>query len=182
MPASGRRGTARAGGPPRTTEGRRERRRAPRPGLTAFIVHCTIACHGFVKRRLKGVNVMWIQGHSNEQLALTRRARRLRAEALAALARRVGGRLCRSARLALAALQRERERRGARAALHALDDRLLADIGLDRGTIDAAVDGLVTRRVPAAAPVPLSARVTRAGGDSAAANAPAAEKIAGSAA
>jgi uncharacterized protein YjiS (DUF1127 family) len=52
-------------------------------------------------------------------------------------------------------LARRSERRRARGQLAALDDRLLADIGLRRGDIALAVDGLladprVRRRVPAA--------------------------------
>lgn len=56
----------------------------------------------------------------------------------------------------LAPIERRQQRRRAVAHLAALDDRLLADIGLRRGDIELAVDGRladprVTRRRPAAA-------------------------------
>ena len=44
-------------------------------------------------------------------------------------------------RAALASLQRWRRLRADLRALQALDDRMLSDIGLDRGRLDAAVSG-----------------------------------------
>lgn len=44
-------------------------------------------------------------------------------------------------RAILIAVKRNRSRRAGLRALEAMDDRLLADIGVDRGQIRAAVDG-----------------------------------------
>jgi uncharacterized protein YjiS (DUF1127 family) len=58
-------------------------------------------------------------------------------------ARRAIGRL---RRLVLEPSGRRSRRRTAIAQLRALDDRLLADIGLTRGQIEVAVDGVLVRR------------------------------------
>ena len=89
-------------------------------------------------------------------------ARRLQARAMGE-AFSAGGRALRSGLTGLAALVRRRseplarwsERRRAIGRLAELDDRLLADIGLRRGDIELAVDGLladprVTRRTSSA--------------------------------
>lgn len=64
------------------------------------------------------------------------------AQALAALARRAYRGAGAIGRRALAGAKRAHERRRATRALLELDDRLLKDIGLTRGQIHAAVDGL----------------------------------------
>lgn len=45
------------------------------------------------------------------------------------------------ARAVLVAVKRHRRRRAGLRALEAMDDRLLSDLGIDRGQIRAAVDG-----------------------------------------
>ena len=81
-----------------------------------------------------------------EAIGAGRRALRWGLTALAALVRRH----------LLAPLARRSERRRALGQLTGLDDRLLADIGLRRGDIELAVDGLLadprmSRRTPVAA-------------------------------
>lgn len=82
--------------------------------------------------------------------------RRLRAEAAETQAKALGSGIARLARLArrtvgpiAAGIVRARNRRRAIDQLNRLDDRLLHDIGLERGTLDEAVDATLEQRAPA---------------------------------
>jgi uncharacterized protein YjiS (DUF1127 family) len=102
-------------------------------------------------------------------------ARRLQAQAMAEAAatgwrsirRGLTGLADLARRYLLEPIGRRTERRRALAELAAMDDRLLADIGLRRGDIELAVDGRladprVTRRAPVPTPV-LTDRVLESG-------------------